>query len=156
MWFPPLFRKRTWSEFWISIRRANRDRRARKYLISVICLLLFFALWLSFELALARSVSTNEDGRFDPTGIVIACSLLAGAALILFVHRWTERREVNFSLRETSPAVSESIVSELVREIYLLAILLDRLGSERLLEKELPPQVESDYAAYTPRKIGRP
>lgn len=142
MWFAPLFRKQTWSELWIAVRRANRDRRARKFLISVLALIVLFGGWIVLEFSLFRGFFTNAEGRFDPTGLVIACALLAGAGLVFLIHRWTEQRDVTFSLSEKTPAVSTEIIFEIQREAYLLAVLLHRIGSERMMEKELPPQIE--------------
>jgi hypothetical protein len=132
MWFMPLFRPETWRHFWIAIRRANRDTRARRFLIGVIALI-FFVIYF-FILVGGFVFSTMNDKSFlTVAGIFGVCAIS-----VLAIHKWGERREA----KAASPAVATPPVQQMHKEALLLAVLLSRAGSERMMEKELPPEIE--------------
>jgi hypothetical protein len=132
MWFAPLFKAETWRHFWIAIRRANRDARARRFLIGVIalifCAIYFFILIGGFVFS-----SVNNKDFLAIAGIFGVCAISVFA-----IHKWGERREA----KAAPPAVGIALVRQMHKEAFFLAILLTRAGSERMMEKEFPPEIE--------------
>jgi hypothetical protein len=70
------------------------------------------------------------------TAVYIAIGLMV--ALFLVARRIVDRRERN---AEKLTSIPDEMKRMLFREACLLAILLERLGSESYLEKEIPPEI---------------
>lgn len=125
-----------WKALWIALRRFHRDSHARKnFLRLILSLILAFA---GIGWYVAQVLWLSRGDRL--TTITVLATLLVMAALGIggAVHfRWEERKQ-----NRENPAVPEEMRSAIFREAALLAILLRRLSSERLMEKELPPEIE--------------
>jgi hypothetical protein len=131
-----LFRRQTWRAFWIAFRRAPRDSQARVILLRFSLALSLFVLWLAFNAYQFR-------GFFREFGRVGGLIYLLIAALVIALIAWSaiSQRMERRALERTSPVVSPELKRALLREACLLAILLERLGSESYLGKEIPPDV---------------
>jgi len=132
MWFAPLFRGQTWRELWVAIRRLRRDARARAFVLRFLALVAAAVYSAVLVLSFAASFF-HEKAVIAVSSIIFICLLS-----VFVVHRWNDRREA----RASPPVVSAAVQREMHREAFLLAILLNRAGSERMMEKELPPGVE--------------
>ena len=125
-----------WRAIWIALRRAPRDRHARRNLLRLLfsCLPFFAYIgWYVFFIHGAL-VDLGREGL-----LVMACS--AGFALLLTLAiAYSQRREDRVYDRD-NPAVATEIKLGIYRETCLLATLLERLGSEVGMEKELPPNI---------------
>jgi hypothetical protein len=133
-----LFRKATWYEAWLSLKRAHKDRRARKHV-----LLLLFQLLIPFLCAawLAWAIGT---GAFFIVPIVF------------FVIWWRNRRAakdaaVSLSIKAPPPPIYRELTTEDRRKLrsyfeqltLIYAVMTDRAGSEAFLkDKVLPEGVE--------------
>jgi hypothetical protein len=132
MWFTPLFRGQTWRELWVAIRRLRRDARARAFVLR------FFGLVLA-ALYGTVLVLTVAAGLLGHTGFTAIAAIVSICIVSIFlVHKWRDRQEA----RAAPPVVAPVVQQEMHREAFLLAILLNRAGSERMMEKELPPDIE--------------
>ncbi len=132
MWFAPLVRGQTWRELWVAIRRLRRDARARVFVLRFIGLVIVAVYGIVLVLALAANLL--GDKRFTAIAAIVSICIFA----VFLVHKWRERQEA----RSTPLAVAPAVQQEMHREVFLLAILLNRAGSERMMEKELPPDIE--------------
>ncbi len=132
MWFAPLVRGQTWRELWVAIRRLRRDARARAFVLRFIGLVIAAVYGIVLVLALAANLL--GDKCFTATAAIVSICIFA----VFLVHKWGERQEA----RSTPLAVAPAVQQEMHREAFLLAILLNRAGSERMMEKELPPDIE--------------
>ncbi len=132
MWFAPLFRGQTWRESWVAIRRARRDTRARAYLLRIFAMVFFAGYSVVLIFAFVSGLGADST-FFVVAGIVLICFVS-----VLAIHKWRDRQEA----RSASPAVAPELQREMQKEALLIAILLIRAGSERMMEKELPPEVE--------------
>jgi hypothetical protein len=132
MWFEPLFRGQSWRELWVAIRRLRRDARARAFLFRFSGLIVV-GVYSAF-VVLAFAASLFEDKTFVVVAVVVAVCALS----VLLIHKWRERQEA----LAAPPVVAPAVQQEMHREAFLLAILLNRAGSERMMEKELPPEIE--------------
>jgi hypothetical protein len=131
----PLFRVKTWRELPIAIRRARRDARARIFLrwfVRNIALALWRALAALLFIAALIAVFEKKIALVDAI-IVSVCGLA-----VFLIHKWRDRQDAESAAPFATPAVQQ----EMHRELFLLATLLIRAGSERLMEKELPPEIE--------------
>jgi len=81
-----------------------------------------------------RGIFTN----FGATGTAVYIGIGICIVMIVAVKRIGERRE---SSAEKLASVSDELKQALYRDACLLAILLERLGSESYLEKEIPPEI---------------
>jgi len=125
-----------WRAIWIALRRAPRDRHARRNLLRLLLSCLpFFAYigWYVFFIHGAL-VDLGREGL-----LVMGCS--AGFAVLLtLIIAYRQRRDDRIYDRD-NPAVATGIKLGIYRETCLLATLLERLGSEVGMEKELPPNL---------------
>jgi hypothetical protein len=128
--------RRTWRAAWVALRRAPRDSRARRNLFRFVLSFVFLVVWLGYNYFFLR-------GAFYGLGraglIVVAAGVLWFLFLVVYpvVAENRERRAVE----RDSPAVAPGMKGALFREACLLAILLERLGSEGAMEKEIPPEI---------------
>jgi hypothetical protein len=81
-----------------------------------------------------RGIFTN----FGATGTAVYIGIGICIVMIVAVKRIGERRESNAA---KLASVSDELKQALYRDACLLAILLERLGSESYLEKEIPPEI---------------
>jgi hypothetical protein len=104
--------------------------------------LLLFLAWMS-----VFAYQFNGDAPFLPTLGIFALALATVAFVVLTARALLFRlaaplRRLAMSYKErSSPAVPPQLKRALFREACLLAILLERLGSEAALEKEMPPEI---------------
>jgi hypothetical protein len=136
-----LSQKSVWRELWLSVKRAHKDRRARRRLG-------FLSLAIGLLLVLA-------------VGTVAYVMVMIGTGSIFLVPflvpvMWWIRRSAkkDFAPLNIAPqasahgseareANSQALHSHFADLALLYAVLVDRAGSERFLkEKELPPGVE--------------
>jgi len=132
-----LLRKATWFEAWLNLRRAHKDKRARKHLLQFSLLLLIPAICIAYTIWLAGS------------------GALFLIPFVIPVIWWRSRREKQDSvplritpspepvIRQLSPR-EHSIIRLYFAELALtFAVMLDRAGSEAYLrEKFLPDGFE--------------
>jgi hypothetical protein len=128
--------RKTWRAFWIALRRAPRDPRARRNLFRFGLSFAFLIVWLGYNFFFFR-------GAFYDLGR--GALIVAGGGvlwfLFLIVYPIVSERRERRALERDSPAVVPEMKRALFREACLLAILLERLGSEGAMEKEIPPEV---------------
>jgi hypothetical protein len=136
-----LFKKESWSLFWILVRRAPRDHRARIALLRLLLAgLVILAVVVDYGILIRLLLS-------DSVGPILALSLL-GVAMFFFARKWTERYELiqlNRNLppdRNLPPAEDVDVKSAIFHEASWLAALLRRSGSERAMEKGVAPGME--------------
>lgn len=125
-----------WRAIWIALRRAPRDRHARRNLLRLLfsCLPFFAYIgWYVFFIHGAL-VDLGRDGL-----LVMVCS--AGFGVLLTVIIAYRQRSKDRAYDRDNPAVATEVKLGIYHETCLLAILLERLGSEVHMEKELPPGV---------------
>lgn len=139
--FRILSQKSVWKEFWLSVKRAHKDRRARRQLA-----------WLTLVVALLVLVGIV---------LLVYVVLLVGTGSIFFAPLvipllWWIRRGAKKDFEPMNIAPQAGQVHAKVVEArqqrlrsyfadlgLLYAVLVDRAGSERFLkEKELPPGME--------------
>ena len=127
----------TWKHLWIALWRAPKDAEARIMLLRLSLSLFIFIAWLAFQFYNFRgmSLSMGRSGNAVIAVIVIAFAFLIGGNA---VSGKLERRKQE----RISPSVAPEMKVELYREACLLGTLLERLGSENYMEKELPPNLE--------------
>jgi hypothetical protein len=132
MWFAPLLRGRNWRQFWVAIRRAHRDVNAWDVIVPFVVLLFASVYWGILIVAGFMGVATDIT-FLVPAGIILVCFVS-----VFLAHKWNDHLEA----RATPPAVSPAFQKEIHTEAFLIAILLLRAASERIMEKELPAEVE--------------
>jgi hypothetical protein len=139
--FRILSQKSVWKEFWLSVRRAHKDKRARRHLA-----------WLTLGVTLLLLLAVV---------VIIYVVVLVGTGSIFFAPLvipilWWIRRSANkeFEPMNIAPQptrVDPKVAAERHQRLrlyfadlgLLYAVLVDRAGSERFLkEKELPPGME--------------
>ncbi len=126
-----------WKALWIALRRAGRDPQARWNLFRLTLSLLAFAAYLSWLFFYFRGLTLD----FGRTGNFIIGIVFGGFALVAaagFVQQKLDRRSVD----RDNPVIPISTRLGIYREACLLATLLERLGSEIAMEKELPDGIE--------------
>jgi hypothetical protein len=134
----------TWRALWIALRRSRRDARARKNLIRIILALalgvtvgLTYVGWYLYQF---RFVTEDAQAKRFIGICVIAVIVLLGAGAAAR-HLWEWRKEALWERRKQgcdNGAVALGLKLAIYREACLLATLLERLGSEVAMEKELP------------------
>ena len=125
-----------WRAIWVALRRAPRDRNARRNLLRLLLSCLpFFAYvgWYVFFIHGAL-VDLGREGL-----VVIGCS--AGFTVFLTLIIAYRQRSEDEAYERDNPAVAAEIKLGIFRETCLLATLLERLGSEVGMEKELSPEI---------------
>jgi hypothetical protein len=128
------FRRSTWHTLWIALRRARRDRRARRNLVRFALSFAILGAAIGWYYYLFRGFFVN----FGATGTAVYIAIGLSVVLFIVVKRIADRREQS---AEKLTSISNEMKEMLFREACLLAILLERLGSESYLEKEIPPDV---------------
>jgi hypothetical protein len=136
-----LLRRATWSEAWLSLKRAHKDRRARKHLLGLAVAIAIVILVPVFVLAYV--------------GLAFATGAWVGILLLIPVLWWIRRSAKAESVPprivpQPEPRLPEPSVKQgaelrpyLAQLCLLYAVMVDRTGSERFLkEKELPEGVE--------------
>jgi hypothetical protein len=130
-----IFRRSYWQSLWIALCRSVKDPRARKQLRPVIGWLAYAA----YLCALAAIIFLPSDRPGWPAFWQFA-GYAVFFAMIQFYRWWEDRRDSRLA-EERMPAVPVEIKLAIYREARLLAALLERAGSERLLEKEIPDHI---------------
>lgn len=132
-----VFKARFWRDYWILFRRASHDARARKaFLLTTAALLFFPVFYGSYIWGLL-----HEFGGAQTIAMIGAGTLLI---LVAFGVRWIFLREDQQEARQASDLTTDPILRQhLAADAFTLAILLARLGSERLIQqKSLPDNLE--------------
>lgn len=124
-----------WRAVWVALRRAPRDRNARRNLLRLLLSCLPFFAYLGWYVFFIHGVLVDL-GRGGL--LVMGCS--AGFTVLLVLLAYRQRSEERAYDRE-NPTVATEVKLGIYRETCLLATLLERLGSEVGMEKELPPEV---------------
>src|SRR5271170_1212491 len=106
MWFAPLFRGKTWREFWVAIRRARRDARARAYLLRIFGLIIVGS--YSCFLIVAFSINLFADKTFAVVAVIVLVCFVS----VLLVHKWQDRQEA----RSAPPVVAPALQREMQKE----------------------------------------
>ena len=129
------FRKLVWQELGVALGRSHKDRHSRR-------LPLRLAVWPAY-LIYVVTVKYLSYRSGEPLSLVIgqtAFHALLFRGIALYVQ-WDTRR--NLRLAEAkSLSVQPEVKRAVFLEAYLLATLLERAGSERAMEKELPSEIE--------------
>lgn len=117
--------------------RAPKDGRARANLLKLIGPLLLFAafLFVYFFMFYGSWHDLGARGTISSVAFWVALSLIIG--LVVKFRQNAQQRAFD----RDSPAVSAEMKCALFREACVLATLLERLGSESYLEKEIPPEI---------------
>lgn len=125
-----------WKALWVAIRRSRRDSRARKNLLRLVVSLAAAALYVCWYFFYFRGLlaADKATGLLSLGVLIWMVSLMAYSAVQLKWEKW--------KLDKDDPPVTPGIKIALHQEACLLAILLERLGSEIAMEKELPPEIE--------------
>ena|SRR5215472_10302831 len=140
--FRVLSEKSVWKEFWLSVKRAHKDRRARRHL-AVLSMMIGLAV-LVLIIVLTYVV------------LLVGTGSIFFAPLVIPVLWWIRRRAaekesgpINIApqvaqIYSTAKEENKQVLRSYFADLGLLyAVLVDRAGSERFLkEKELPPRVE--------------
>jgi hypothetical protein len=130
-----------WYEAWLSLRRAHKDRRARKYLLGLGFLLLVPFICLAYLILLLQSGAI----------FLIVPLLIFAIPLVWWIRRnnrlsqpvhITPQQEVTKPVEMTAEQ-REQFCAGLAELGLFYAVMLDRAGSELFLQrKELPPNIE--------------
>jgi len=136
-----LLRRATWLEAWSSLKRAHKDKRARKHLLGLFLLVCFLILVPVVCVAYLVLLIGTGAWLFIPFVIPV----------IWWINRSAKREFAPLNIAPTpeplpcEPAVEErsSLHLYLAQSALIYAVIVDRAGSERFLkEKELPEGVE--------------
>jgi hypothetical protein len=128
---------RGWKALWIALRRAHHDPQARWNLFRLALSLLAFAAYLTWLLFYFRGLTLD----FGRTGNFIIGIVFGAFALVAAVGFIQQKLDKRFADRG-NPVIPAATKLAIYRESCLLAILLERLGSEIGMEKELPEGIE--------------
>lgn len=131
------FKRDAWRALWIALRRSPHDRKARLQLVRLVLSLALFGFWLAYYIFLFHGYSLN----FGPTGNSVMAVVLIGIIALLVIPPISDHFDKRAQER-CSPSVRGDVKKALYREACLLAILLERLSSEKYLEKEIPPGIK--------------
>lgn len=131
-----LFNRKTWRAFWVALRRAPKDPHARRNLIRFVLSFAFFIAWLGYNFFFFRG-AFYDLGR----GALVILVVVVLEIFFLVGYPIVSDRFERRALERDSPAVAAEMKRALFREACLLATLLERLGSEGALEKEIPPEI---------------
>lgn len=131
-----VFRRSTWQSLWVALRRAPKDARARKQLRPIIA----WSLQATYLIVWGTIVFWPSKDKTRGQTIFQATFYAVFFVSIRLYVWWENRRDYRLA-EEKSPAVLPEIKVAIYREARLLAVLLERLGSERLLEKEIPDHI---------------
>jgi hypothetical protein len=133
-----LFHKQSWRQAYVSFRRFPRDRRAQRHLAS------FAGLFVLFAGCLIADITMMFAHRVDTATRLLVLSLFSAVAVGGGFRAIYLRLEAHFDQRNTMPLVSEDVRLALAGQTAMLALLLQRAGSEECLaETEL-------HASLTP------
>ncbi len=132
-----MFRRSAWQSLWVAVLRSPKDQRARQKLRSLILLIARIA-YIVGVVIFAFYAAAKESFSVALVQTAFYVALFGGVGLYAW---WSERRDARLA-EETSPAVPKALKLAIYREAYLLATLLERAGSERALEKEIPSKFE--------------
>jgi hypothetical protein len=132
-----LFRKATWYEAWLSLKRVHKDKRARKHLLRLSLLIAIPAVLIAYLLFL---IGTGA-WLFIPFVIPVIWWRSRAAKRDFAPLNIAPRPEpLSFEL---SPAQRASLRRYFAELALIHAVMVDRAGSERYLkEKQLPEGVE--------------
>ena len=121
---------------WIAVRRAPKDRRARANVLRLLFSLGIFSAFAGTYLYMFHGFA-SEYG-LEQLGLVL---IPGGVVMLIMFVAMARQNAQQRAIERASPAVSSEITHALFRDACLLAILLERLGSESYLEKEIPPEI---------------
>jgi len=135
-----LFKSAFWRTLGISLRRFPKDKRARRFVLISVGVLLYVGLYLRFFLAPFFFAQTRESQADRVIRLAFLGIMLSGALLVYLFHRWLERRDRLPSLLDdaapgvgASPSEAET-TEEIWRMTAMLAALLQRSGSEAAMQ----------------------
>jgi hypothetical protein len=135
-----LFKSAFWRTFGISLRRFPKDKLARRFVLISLGWLLYVGLYLRFFIAPFFLVKTQDSQTERRTELALIGIILSGPLLLYLLHRWLERRDQFPSLLgDAAPGVSTSaseaeVTDEVWRKTAMLAVLLQRSGSEAAMQ----------------------
>jgi hypothetical protein len=132
--FSELFEGQTWTYAGIALRRIHKDRRARKFLGSLLGKLLFIPSLLLAVLASFAAITLAPIG-IATFGIVIGFAFR-------FAIRAVRSESKYWASVNTTDVAPEPARMNLLRTAYWLAVLFRRLDSEIYLQKEIPPEIQ--------------
>ena len=134
MLFSELLEGQTWTYARIALRRIGKDRRARRFLGSMLGLLLTIPFVL-LALAAALGAMAEQPMSIGPFALLLGFA----ARFIVSAVRRENRYWASFHEQGTVP---ETARRNILRTAYWLAVLLQRLDSEIYLQKEIPPEIQ--------------
>lgn len=144
---PGVFNPQFWKGLWVVLRRSPKDKSARIVALRIGLSLLIFVGYLIFYVFFEVYSIRGSTAHF---GTTLGIFFLGFAALTIVtfilsvvvsrVRALVDRRQSRAEERR-APSVSAEMKRALFREACLLATLLERLGSEAALEKEMAPEV---------------
>ena len=139
--FRILSEKSVWKEFWLSVKRAHKDRRARRRL-GVLSMIVGLAL-------LVMIIGLIYLALLVGTGTIFFAPLVL--PVLWWIRRCARKESEPMNIAPQAAhldSTAKDARTQLLRSYFadlglLYAVLVDRAGSERFLkEKELPPGVE--------------
>jgi hypothetical protein len=132
------FSKQGWKALWVALRRSRRDPRARVNLLRLLLFLIYLIAIVVFYSNLFHGLSLD----FGRTGNLIVWGVIPLFLLIFIFVGILQRRLEKRAQDRDNPSVPVETKLAIYREACLLATLLERLGSEIGMEKELPEGIE--------------
>jgi len=132
----PLFDAKLRKVIWVALRRAPKDRIARRNLFRL-------SFWIFIFAAVVGDYLYMFHGFFAEYGFGQLVLVLIPAGIVwLFMFFASAKQNRDQRIFESdNPAISSELKRALFREACLLATLLERLASESYLEKEIPPEI---------------
>ena len=125
-----------WKALWVALRRSPRDAHARRNLLRIVSSLIPIGLWLGWYAFFFHGAVSD----LGSSGMMVVAIAALGGLLLAGIIALKQRFEAR-SAERSDPAVAPALKQALFREAVLLATLLERLGSEVAMEKELPPEI---------------
>jgi hypothetical protein len=125
-----------WKALWVALRRSPRDAHARRNLLRILSSLIFIGVWIGWYAFFVHGAISDMGS----SGIIVMVVGGLGGLLLTGIVAVKQHLEDRATER-SNPAVARELKRALFREAVLLATLLERLGSEVEMEKELPPDI---------------
>jgi hypothetical protein len=131
------FSSKGWKALWVALHRSPRDAQARKHTFRLLFSLLFFPAYITVYAFFIRG-AYRENGSDILYTVIGSVSFVILLTLVIAFFQNREQRDAD----RDSPVISIATKLGIYREACLLATLLERLGSEIGMEKELPEGIE--------------
>ncbi len=143
-----IWKREFWRSYWISFRRAGKDKRARSTFLAITYFLVLVPAYIAFIV-----LTTTADGSDRGFQAVLYAFILVGGTITTIIIRRANRRQnelLNFSLtgqdrtrRHDPNGIPAAVCSYLEERAAIIASLLARGGSELHLQHiQLPPGAE--------------